>query len=185
MFIILSDLILMISQELKKDHSLLPMLTTQEYRASPLVFLLLGGAMMGFGIYQIQLYLVLLSGRGLSGLSMMTAALCVNSVLNVLVIPLAGLSGAAGVACLSNLLLAVLTGRAAREGVSFAFPWRKTLGISARGMLAALCIMAAGYGVDLSSPPVMLAALLAGALLYILPDMFRPGSPPRLLLGMS
>jgi|GEM_PF-3990164 len=165
--------------------NLLPMLTTHEYHASPFVFLLLGGAVMGFGIYQIQLYLVLLSGRGLNGLIMMTAAVFVNSLLNVMLIPFVGLAGAAGAACLSNLFLAILAGRIARQGVNFTFPWRNTLVITARGALVAFIIMVAGFVFDLSSPPVMLAALFAGAMVYVLPDMFRPGSPPRLLLGMS
>jgi O-antigen/teichoic acid export membrane protein len=165
--------------------TLLPLLTTDEYRASPVVFLLLGGAVIGFGCYQILLYLVLLSGRGLSGLSAMTAATVANVALNFALVPLAGLAGAAGAACLSNLFLALLTGRTARQGLAFAFPWREVVGIAVRSVLAALCIMAAGMWLDLTRPPALVGSLVAAALLYILPDMFRPGSPPRLLLGMS
>lgn len=165
--------------------TLLPMLATEEYHASPVVFLLLGGAVIGFGCYQILLYLVLLSGRGLSGLSAMTAATIANVALNFALIPIAGLAGAAGAACLSNLFLALLTGNTARQGLDFTFPWREALDIAARGLLAALCIMAAGIWMDLSSPPALVGALVVAAGLYILPDLFRPGSPPRLLLGMS
>ena len=165
--------------------TLLPMIATDAYHARPLVFLLLGGAVIGFGCYQILLYLVLLSGRGLSGLSAMTAAAIANIALNFALVPLAGLAGAAGAACLSNLFLALLTGRTARQGLAFAFPWREAVDIAVRSLLAALCIMAAGIWLDLSSPPMLVAALLVAAALYILPDIFRPGSPPRLLLGMS
>jgi O-antigen/teichoic acid export membrane protein len=165
--------------------TLLPMIATDAYHARPLVFLLLGGAVIGFGCYQILLYLVLLSGRGLSGLSAMTAAAIANIALNFALVPLAGLCGAAGAACLSNLFLALLTGRTARQGLAFAFPWREAVDIAARSLLAALCIMATGIWLDLSSPPTLVGAMMAAAMLYILPDLFRPGSPPRLLLGMS
>lgn len=165
--------------------TLLPMLATDEYHASPVVFLLLGGAVVGFGCYQILLYLVLLSGRGLRGLSAMTAATVANVALNFALVPIAGLVGAAGAACLSNLFLALMTGHTARQGLVFSFPWREAIDIAARSLLAALCIMTAEVWLDLSSPPALVGALVAAALLYILPDMFRPGSPPRLLLGMS
>lgn len=165
--------------------TLLPMLTTDQYHASPIVFLLLGGAVICFGCYQILLYLVLLSGRNLSGLSAMTAAAIANVALNFALVPFAGLVGAAGAACLSNLLLATLAGITARQGLAFAFPWREAIDIAFRSVLAALCIMAAGLWLDLSSLPALAGVLMAAAVLYILPDMLRPGSPPRLLLGMS
>lgn len=164
---------------------LLPMLTTTVYQASPLVFLLLGCAVIGFGLYQILLYPVLLSGRGSRGLAVMIAAVFVNSCLNFMLIPHFGVIGAAVAACLSNLLLSMLTGFLARQGLKFAFPWHETIDVTLRGALAALCIWWAGSMFDLSSPPALVAALFAGAVLYILPDMFRPGSPPRLLLGKS
>jgi O-antigen/teichoic acid export membrane protein len=115
----------------------------------------------------------------------MTAAAVANVALNFALVPFAGLVGAAGAACLSNLLLATLTGYTARQGLAFVFPWREAIDIAIRGVLAALCIMAAGLWLDLSSLPALAGVLMAAAVLYILPDMFRPGSPPRLLLGMS
>lgn len=117
---------------------LLPLLATQAYRVPVDVVLMLGLAAVSFGLYQIVLYVLLLTGQGSRVVAIMLLAALLNAGLNVLWVARFGLSGAAAAAALSNGLLAALACGWARRFAQVRFPWIAAARIAAGAVLAAL-----------------------------------------------
>lgn len=117
---------------------LLPLLATQAYRVPVDVVLMLGLAAVSFGLYQIVLYVLLLTGQGSRVVAIMLLAALLNAGLNVLWVARFGLSGAAAAAALSNGLLAALACGWARRFAQVRFPWIAAARIAAGAGLAAL-----------------------------------------------
>jgi O-antigen/teichoic acid export membrane protein len=155
--------------------SLLPLLTTQAYRVGSELPVLLGLAAVAFGLYQIMLYLLLLSGRGLHAAWMMLAAAALNLTLNLVLVPSLGLLGAAIAAAGSNAMLAALAYAAAKAK----FPWRSAGRIGAAACAAGgaawlfdrQVVQASWAGVSLS--------LLAAGLICVGADLAGRGSVIR------
>lgn len=119
------------------DH-LLPLLATQAYRVPVEVMLLLGLSAVSFGLYQIVLYLLLLAGQGSRVVVIMFLAALLNAVLNGLLVPRFGLSGAAAAAAVSNGLLAAMAYGWAWRCAQVRFPWGGATRIAVGALLAAL-----------------------------------------------
>lgn len=112
--------------------SLLPLLTASSYRVGGFLPALVGMAIIGFGLYQIMLYVLLLEGRGFLVVWMMLAAALLNLILNFLLVPRWELLGAAFASALSSSLLAVV----AHQAVKIEFPWGQALKIFATALMA-------------------------------------------------
>ncbi|MBS0444551.1 MAG: oligosaccharide flippase family protein [Proteobacteria bacterium] len=150
--------------------SLLPLLATQAYRAPAAAVLLLGLGAVGFGLYQIVLYLLLIAGRGLRAAWLMAVAAVLNAVLNVVLVPRLGLTGAALAASVSNGLLAVLAHAAAPTS----FPWASALRIGGAALLAAAVLLALGHRLTPASWTSLAASVAGTGLLYLALDL-APG----------
>lgn len=117
---------------------LIPLLTTGAYRAPLDVVLMLGVAAVGFGLYQIALYLRLLAGQGSRMVVLMLLAALVNGVGNWFLVPRFGLSGAAAAAALSNTLLAVMAYAGSWQPAKPRFPWATAARITGVALVAAI-----------------------------------------------
>jgi O-antigen/teichoic acid export membrane protein len=86
----------------------LPRLATAHYEAPLVLFTALGASVVAFGIYQILLYALLLDGRSGQVLLLAIAATAINALLNLLLAPRYGASGAAGAAAVANAVMALV-----------------------------------------------------------------------------
>ncbi len=154
--------------------NLLPLLTTQAYQVPAVVVLLLGAAAVGFGLYQIVLYLLLLAGKGLHAAWLMLLAALVNTAMNVMLVPQLGLTGAALAAALSNGVLAVLACAAARRDAQARFPWASALRIACGAGVAALCLLVLDGVLPAASWTSLLVSVVLAAAVYLAADLI-PG----------
>lgn len=153
----------------------LPLLATADYRAAPGVFAWLGLSVTAFGVYQILIYALLLDGRSHQVLLLAIVATAANLVLNLLLAPRFGASGAAAAAAISNVAMAGLAARLARRVLPWRFPWSGTWAIVWRALAAALPLLAAAQQAA-PTPLGMAAGLAASAMLYL--GLDRWGSNP-------
>lgn len=151
--------------------ALLPWVTTAEYRSSPLLFALLGVSVLAFGLYQITLYALLLDGRSRQVLGLTVAAAMLNAVLNLLLAPRLGATGAAAAAAVSNATMVVVASRLAAGAMPWRFPWTRLAPIAARTALAALPLAAWAALADEHAFGLLAAALGAGLLLHVALDL--------------
>lgn len=154
--------------------SLMPMLTTQAYRVPAEVVLLLGIGAIGFGLYQIVLYLLLLAGKGLRAAWLMLLAALLNLALNLALVPHLGLTGAALAAALSNFVLAMTAYATAHRHAGARFPWASALRLVCGAGLAAVALLLLERLMPPVSWPLLLASVLAAAIVYLAFDL-APG----------
>lgn len=159
---------------------LLPLVTTAHYRVEPLVWALLGVALLAFGTYQIALYVLLLQERGLAASALLAAALVLNLALNLVLVAPLGLVGAAAAAAASNLLLAALALRGVRALLPGAALRRQAGAAALRGAgaMAALLAVRANWG-DAPGPAAVALATAAALAAYAAADVLVPASVLR------
>jgi O-antigen/teichoic acid export membrane protein len=150
--------------------SLLPMLATTAYVASPWLFLTLGISIGWFGLYQIALYVTLLGEGSLRNLKPMAASALIAVLLSALLVAPLGGMGAALAGCAANAVLAGITLLRAKRLLAWRFPWRTTAHILARtlAMLGVVALLTQRVG--LTSPLRLLAVVSFAALIYLVLD---------------
>jgi O-antigen/teichoic acid export membrane protein len=122
------------------SQPLLRLLTTSEFLVGEELVLLLAVGMIFFGVYQININLILL-GKHDKYLPFLTAAASVTSVvLNILLIPHLGLMGAAVSNCASYFVLAVIVTLWARKTLTYYFDY-KYIGKVAASSLVMLIVL--------------------------------------------
>lgn len=162
---------------------LLPLLSTASYRAAPSVFALLGVSVLAFGVYQILLYALLLDGRSRQVLTLAVWSAVLNALLNLMLVPYWGASGAATAAAAANGVMMVWAARWAALAMPWRFPWSALWPVLRGSALAVLPLALvllwrpAGGG----WAPLGLALGL-GTAAYLALDWVRPGSIARMLL---
>ncbi len=161
--------------------TLLPLLATRAYQVPGSVVLLLGVAAIGFGLYQIVLYLLLLAGKGLRAAWLMLLAALLNAGMNLWLVPRFGLQGAAGAAALSNGLLAVAAQALARRHAQARFPWAGALRIAASALAASVLLAACEWLWPGSWTGLAIGVALA-LLAYLGADWFGRGSVVKLVI---
>ncbi len=163
--------------------TLLPLVAAAGYRAAPPVFGLLGVAVLAFGAYQITLYALLLDGRSAQVLALTVGAALLNALLNLLLAPRLGATGAAGAAAISNSTMAVVAARLTAGAMPWRFPWRRLGQIAGRTAVAALPLAAWAAWADARAGALLVAAFAAGAALHVALDLARPASVARAMLA--
>lgn len=161
----------------------LPMVTTQAYQLPGAVVLLMGLASIGFGLYQIFLYLLLLAGWGLRTVGLMLVVAALNLGLNLVLVPRFGVAGAAAAAAVSNGVLAALAYTVARLRAHARFPWANAARIGGCSLLGAgVLALAQLWGRPLAAPGLVLS-LVAAALVYLAADLLPGASVVRAFAG--
>ena len=151
-------------------QDILAMLTTAEYKAPAMLGFLLACNVGLFGLYQIGFYVVLLERGSVHGLGLMGLVAGVNVLLNALLVPALGMTGAALSGFASNALLAGVTLYMASRVLDWHFPWAVSLRIALRvGIMAAFIWLTASW-LGVSHSIGLLAVLFIAALLYVALD---------------
>jgi len=160
---------------------LLPMLTTKDYLAPYVVFALLSLAVCAFGIYQVVLYPLLLAGRSSQVLGLALIAAVLSVLGNLVLTPVWGLRGAALVASLSTLCLAVFATRASLQVLAWHFPWPA---VGRCAAMAGLAGLACAVALELFAQSLLgtCLAMTVGGLIYLGADLLNPKSLARSLL---
>ncbi len=109
------------------NEPIIQLLTTRSFIADQALILFLALGIGLFGLYQINIYIILLGGKSLLNMKIIIVASLINLVVNLLLIPALGILGASIAICLSNSVLAYRSFSAGRDILTYAFPWR-TLG---------------------------------------------------------
>ena len=144
------------------SQPLLKIITTSQYLAGwELVFLIAVGIVF-FGIYQINLYALLLIRQTKWIPLMILAALTVNVGMNLILIPKVGIIGAAISDFISFFVLAAIVTGFARKAISYTFDF-KFLGkvISATSVMS-LCV----FLLKVHNPASIILALIAGVIIF-------------------
>lgn len=160
--------------------ALLPLVAAPGYRAPWIVFALLGAAVLAFGMYQITLYALLLDGRSHQVLALAVGAAALNALLNLMLAPRLGATGAAAAAAASNGAMVLVASRLARGAMPWRFPWARLWTLLWRAVLAALPL--AAWAVAGAGWAALVVALAAAALLHLLLDLAHAGSVARPML---
>lgn len=151
-------------------QDILTMLTTTAYKAPVVVGLLLACNIGLFGLYQIAFYVVLLEKGSVRVLGLMGLVAGVNVLLNALLVPFLGMSGAALSGFASNALLAGATLYMASRVLAWHFPWAGSMRIVLRaGIMAAFIWLTASW-LEVGNSTRLLAVLFFAALLYLALD---------------
>lgn len=151
-------------------QDILTMLTTAEYKAPPALGLLLACNIGLFGLYQIAFYVVLLERGSLRGLGLMGLTAGVNVLLNALLVPALGMTGAALSGFASNALLAMITLRMASQILDWQFPWAGSLRIALRAGIMAFFIWSTASLLGVGHSFGLLAVIFVAALFYVALD---------------
>lgn len=151
-------------------QDILTILTTTAYKAPALVGPLLACNIGLFGLYQIAFYVTLLERGSVHGLGLMGLAASVNAVLNALLVPVLGMTGAALSGFASNAVLAGATLYMASRVLDWRFPWAGSMRIGGRAGLMAAFIWLTMSWLDVGHPLGLLAVLCVAALLYLALD---------------
>jgi len=106
------------------NEPIIQLLTTRSFIADPALILFLALGIGMFGLYQINLYIILLGGKSLLNMKIVMLASLINLILNLLLIPALGILGASIALCLSNSVLAYMSFLAGRGILTYTFPWR-------------------------------------------------------------
>lgn len=153
-------------------QDILTMLTTTKYNTPPMVGLLLACNIGLFGLFQIAFYVTLLERGSVHGLGLMGLASGVNVLLNALLVPVLGMTGAALSGFASNAVLAGTTLYMASRVLDWHFPWAGSMRISLRAGIMAGFIWLTVSWLEVGHSIGLLAVLLIAALLYLALDFF-------------
>ncbi len=145
-------------------EEIIAVFATKRYLSHWLAMLMIAGGIGLYGLYQIHLYVVLLAKKTLQNLLIVGGSLVLNFVLNLMLLNVFGLTGAAMAILLSNGFLAGCTIMLSRKAAPILFPW-----LQVGKMLIAVAIMTALLLVAKQSIPLnnfwglFFAIVIAGA----------------------
>ena len=172
MVVYLSLLLPFIAVLLVVGSEILQLLTSDAYNVSSLLLLVLASNIGLFGVYQIAIYLFILQYGSQKVPLYMGGIVSINVFLNALLVPIFDLFGAATAGFISNSLLVWLFMAKSRASLAWSIPWRAITMIALRAIVAAGVIggIMNGLASEASEVIVLLLALVAGGILYLLLD---------------
>lgn len=165
------------------SHILMPLLTTDAYRPGWAVFLLLGGAVIGLGFYQIVLYVPLLAGETSKLLKLTLSVAVLNLLLNLFLVPLLGLIGAAASAAASSAVLAAWCHGMVRRMLPIRIPWRHLVSIGVKAAFSSTFLLLLCSLLNVEEWLELFAAVAAVATFYVMSDYFSKNSVTKMVLG--
>lgn len=130
---------------------IIKLVSTSEYFSSWQVILWLCLGIAVFGLYELNVFAILLAKKTILNLKITAVALVVNVILNILMIPKIGILGAAVATCISNSLLAFWTIAIGRDYLAYVFPWRETGKIVFATLLMSLFLLTVIFSIAVSN----------------------------------
>ncbi len=164
------------------SSSLISLISTSAYISNWTVVLWLGVGIGLFGIYQIYFYLTLLGEKSFLNLIVAGMAVLLNLILNVILIPLIGISGAAIATTLSNSILAFCTIIISKRVLPVVFPWKGIAKIiNATVVMSSFLFLVQHYFRIQNTGTLVLIIIIAGVI-YLLVDLLDRNSIIRQLV---
>lgn len=165
------------------SHILMPLLTTGVYRPGGAVFLLLGAAVVGVGLYQIVLYVPLLAGETSKALKLTLSVAVLNLLLNLVLVPNLGLVGAAASAAISSAVLAAWCHGMVCRMLPIRIPWHHLASIGMRAVFSSALLLLLCNWLNVEGWLGLFAVVAAAATFYVMADYFSKDSVTKMLLG--
>jgi O-antigen/teichoic acid export membrane protein len=147
-----------------------------EYLSSWQVFLWLGLGIGIFGLYQLNIYSLLLANKTLFNLEVSAVSLFGNFLFNILLIPRIGILGAAIATFLSNSILAYWTIKSGIKYIPYIFPWRATLKIILSTLFMSFVLLIAEQHLEINNLWKLICLLSIGTGIYGAIDLLNKNS---------
>ncbi len=127
---------------------LISILATGAYETQYQVMLLIGISVIALGLFNLNIYALLVTKRTVMIVVLVAIATAVNIFLNALTVPMYGIYGAAISTFVSNGILAVLTVVIARRCLPYKFPWLRIGKVSIATVIMVVFVLFAGHFFD-------------------------------------
>jgi O-antigen/teichoic acid export membrane protein len=147
-----------------------------EYISNWQVVFFLGAGIGSFGLYQLNLYIILLANKTLLNLKVTAICLFVNVIFNTMLIPMIGILGAAIATFLSNSILAFWIIRKGKKYLPYVFPWRTMIKIVVATSIMMLVLLMTGRYVEIRSLGMLILIFSLGAGIYGTIDLLNKNS---------
>jgi len=153
-----------------------------EYLSNWQVVLWLGVGIGMFGLYQLNIYSILLANKTLLNLEISAVSLFGNILFNMFLIPSVGILGAAIATFLSNSILACWSIQSGKKYLPYLFPWRTTLKIILATCFMSFVLLIAEHHVEINSVWRLICLMGVGSGIYGAIDLLNKNS---IILGLS
>jgi O-antigen/teichoic acid export membrane protein len=151
--------------------SIITIVSTAEYISSWQVVFWLGAGIGMFGFYELHVLRILLANKTSLNLKIAAAALIVNIVLNIIMIPKLGILGAAIATFMSNGVLAFWTILMGRKYLPYLFPWRALAKIGFSTAVIALFLLTVRRYLEINNIYLLASTIISAAIIYGLVDL--------------
>jgi len=144
------------------SQQLLQILTTSQYLAGSELVLLVAFGTIFLGIYQINMYIILLVKQTKWLPLMILGATVISVGINITLIPIIGIIGGAIATIASYFVLATIVTVWTRKAISYRFDLKFLIKVIAAALLMALCL----YFLNAKSVLGIMIAIIAGTVIY-------------------
>ncbi len=159
------------------SNPIIRVLSTSSYLSGWQIIFWLALGISIFGLYELNIYPMLLENKTFLIFIISIAALMMNIVLNIIMIPRIGILGAAIATFISNATLAFLTiMNNARHVSSYTFPWKTVFKVMSATSIMCLILFAVRYYADINNFWRLLSAVILGMVIYGAIDLLSKNS---------
>ncbi len=145
---------------------IITIVSTADYIANWQVVFWLGVGIGMFGFYELHVLSILLANKTSLTLKISAAALIVNLILNIIMIPKIGILGAAVATCISNSVLAFWTILIGRKHLPYLFPWGAFAKIGFSTAIIALFLLAVRRYFEIDNIYMLASVVISAAIIY-------------------
>jgi O-antigen/teichoic acid export membrane protein len=150
---------------------IITIVSAAEYIANWQVVFWLGIGVGMFGFYELHVLSILLANKTSLTLKISAAALIVNIILNIIMIPKIGILGAAISTSISNTILACWTILIGRKYIPYSFPWRAFAKTGFSTVVIALFLVSVRRYFEIDNIYMLASAIISAAIIYGLVDL--------------
>ncbi len=130
---------------------IIKIVSTAEYFSSWQVIFWLCLGIAVFGLYELNVFTILLAKETILNLKITAVALFVNVLLNIIMIPRIGILGAAVATCMSNSVLASWTIVVSKRYLPYGFPWRDFVKIVLATGIMSLFLLTVTFSISIDN----------------------------------
>ena len=155
---------------------IIKLFSTAEYLSGWQVIFWLSSGIVMFGLYQLNIYIILLADKTILNMIMAALSLLTNVILNIILIPKLGILGAAFSTFLTNSILAFWTITAGKKFLAYTFQWRSIAKITGATVLMSLPIAATVQYIDISNFYLLSIIICLAGAMYVAFDLISKNS---------
>ncbi|HCJ66288.1 MAG TPA: hypothetical protein DHV62_02930 [Elusimicrobia bacterium] len=141
-------------------------LSTAEYFSGWQVVFWLSLGIAIFGLYQLNIYPLLLVNKTILTLKISVIALLVNIIFNAILIPIIGILGSAITTFLSNCVLALWTIVVSKKYLPYMFPWQTTIKMVLATLIMSIFLLVIVNYVYLKDFPILIFIVGLAIIIY-------------------